>query len=93
MPSRPAVTRSARVYTSTWARPQDGQETISSPRSRRPSDSRIAMPTLTSSTGGADSDTRIVSPIPSASSAPNATADLIVPWNAGPASVTPRCSG
>ena len=42
------------------------------------------MPTLTSSTGGADSDTRMVSPIPSASSAPNATADLIVPWNAGP---------
>ena len=27
------------------------------------------------------------------SNAPNATADLIVPWNAGPASVTPRCSG
>ena len=24
---------------------------------------------------------------------PNAVADLIVPWNAGPASVTPRCSG
>ena len=93
MPSSPAVTSSASVYTSTWARPQDGQETISSPRSRRPSDSRIAMPTLTSSTGGADSETRIVSPIPSASSAPKATADLIVPWNAGPASVTPRCSG
>src|SRR5215475_7815915 len=58
-----------------------------------PSDSRIAEPTLTSSTGGADSDTRIVSPMPSASNAPNATDDLIVPWNAGPASVTPRCSG
>ena len=28
-----------------------------------------------------------------ASSAPNATADLTVPWKAGPASVTPRCSG
>ena len=28
-----------------------------------------------------------------ASKAPNATADLMVPWNAGPASVTPRCSG
>jgi hypothetical protein len=27
------------------------------------------------------------------SSAPKATADLMVPWNAGPASVTPRCSG
>ena len=39
---------------------------------RRPSDSRIWLPTLTSSTGGADSETRIVSPMPSASSAPNA---------------------
>ncbi len=49
-----------------------------------------ALPTLTSSTGGADSETRMVSPMPSASSAPNATADLMVPWNAGPASVTPE---
>ncbi len=24
---------------------------------------------------------------------PNAVADLMVPWNSGPASVTPRCSG
>ena len=51
------------------------------------------MPTLTSSTGGADSETRMVSPMPRESSGPKATADLIVPWNAGPASVTPRCSG
>ncbi|SLH39350.1 Uncharacterised protein [Mycobacteroides abscessus subsp. abscessus] len=35
----------------------------------------------------------MVSPMPSLSSAPKATADLMVPWNAGPASVTPRCSG
>ena len=51
------------------------------------------MPTLTSSTGGADSETRMVSPMPCASRVPKAVADLIVPWNAGPASVTPRCSG
>ncbi len=51
------------------------------------------MPTLISSTGGALSDTRIVSPMPCESSAPKATADLMVPWKAGPASVTPRCSG
>ena len=51
------------------------------------------MPTLTSSTGGAERETRIVSPMPLLSSAPKAMADLIVPWNAGPASVTPRCSG
>src|SRR3954468_19816984 len=92
-PSRPAVTRSASVYTSTWARPHDGHDTISSLRGRRLSDCRIWIPTLTSSTGGADRETRIVSPIPLLSSAPNAVADLIVPWNAGPASVTPRCRG
>ena len=44
-------------------------------------------------TGGADKDTRMVSPMPSASSAPKATEDLMVPMNFGPASVTPRCSG
>ncbi len=93
IPSSPAVTSSASLYTSTCARPHDGHETISRPRCRRFNDSRIWFPTLISSAGGADNETRIVSPIPSASSAPNATADLIVPWNAGPASVTPRCSG
>ena len=51
------------------------------------------MPTLTSSTGGAERETRMVSPMPWQSSAPKADADLMVPWNAGPASVTPRCSG
>ena len=51
------------------------------------------MPTLTSSTGGADRETRMVSPMPRESSAPKAVADLMVPWKAGPASVTPRCSG
>ncbi len=51
------------------------------------------MPTLTSSAGGALRDTRMVSPMPLLSRAPKATADLIVPWKAGPASVTPRCSG
>ena len=35
----------------------------------------------------------MVSPMPSESRMPNAVALLIVPWNSGPASVTPRCSG
>ena len=43
------------------------------------------MPTLTSSTGGAESETRMVSPMPSDSRMPNAVALLIVPWKAGPA--------
>ena len=34
-----------------------------------------------------------MSPMPWLSSAPKAVADLMVPWNAGPASVTPRCNG
>ena len=37
------------------------------------------MPTRTSSTGSAASETRIVSPMPSASRVPNPIADLIVP--------------
>jgi hypothetical protein len=38
----------------------------------------IEIPTFTSSTGGADIETRIVSPIPSANKIPNAVADFIV---------------
>jgi hypothetical protein len=48
------------------------------------------MPTLTSSTGRAERETRMVSPMPWESRAPKAVADLMVPWNAGPASVTPE---
>ncbi len=39
---------------------------------------------MTSSAGGADRETRIVSPMPSERRMPNAVADLMVPWNAGP---------
>src|SRR5437868_370292 len=63
------------------------------PRSRRPSDFKISHATRTSSTGSAVSETRIVSPIPSTSSAPMPTALLIEPAYGVPASVTPRCSG
>ena len=40
-----------------------------------------------------ESEIRIVSPIPSASSVPRPTADLSDPDHLVPASVTPRCSG
>ena len=53
----------------------------------------MALPALTSSIGGAVSDTRMVSPMPWASSAPIPTADLMMPSLGVPASVTPRCSG
>ena len=51
------------------------------------------MPTRTSSVGSAESDTRIVSPMPCESTAPSPTADLIVPTPGVPASVTPRWNG
>lgn len=66
---------------------------MSNLRGRNPMYSSSLQPTFTSSTGGADSETRIVSPMPSASSAPNARQLLIVPCQVGPASVTPKCSG
>jgi hypothetical protein len=47
-----------------------GQETIRTPRVRRPSAFRISNPTRTSSSGSADSETRIVSPIPAHSRLP-----------------------
>jgi hypothetical protein len=48
---------------------------------------------LTSSTGSADSDTRIVSPIPDHNSMPSPIDDLTVPQRKAPASVIPRWSG
>ncbi len=46
-----------------------------------------------SSTGSADSETRIVSPMPAHSSEPMPIDDLTVPVRRPPASVMPRCSG
>src|SRR5207253_10702284 len=77
----------------TLSRPHDGHAIRIGPRSRKPSDFRISHATFTSSTGSAVRLTRIVSPIPSASSAPRPIALLIAPVDGGPASVTPRCSG
>ena len=53
----------------------------------------MAQATRTSSTGSPVSETRTVSPMPSASSAPMPTALLMVPDQTVPASVTPTCSG
>ena len=55
------------------------EETISNPRFFKLSASKIPIPTFTSSTGGAESETLIVSPIPLLNNAPKAVADLIVP--------------
>ena len=66
---------------------------MTGPLWRRPSTRRISQATFTSSTGTAVSETRSVSPIPSARSEPIPIALFTVPVNAGPASVTPRWSG
>ena len=63
------------------------------PRRRRPSDFRISKPALTSSTGSAESEIRIVSPIPDHNSMPSPIEDLTVPLRNAPASVMPRCTG
>ena len=49
------------------------------PRWRRPSDFRMSKPTLISSTGSAESETRMVSPMPAHSSEPMPIEDLTVP--------------
>src|SRR5207248_2143015 len=77
-------TFSASVCTPTLSRPQLGQAIMIGPRSRKPSDLRISKAVLISSTGSAVSETRIVSPIPSTSSAPMPTALLIEPENGVP---------
>ena len=81
------------VMMSTSARPHDGQATSCTPRVRSPRPLRISNPTLTSSTGSAASDTRIVSPMPRARMAPMPVADLMLPAQAVPASVMPTWSG
>src|SRR5262245_27148722 len=92
-PLNSASTSRASLTRSTSARPHDGQATKVRPPRRSPSDLSTSIPTRTSSVGSAESETRMVSPIPSLSSAPSPTADLIVPTPGVPASVTPRWKG
>jgi len=75
-------------------RPQVGQAMSSGRlgrRSRRVA--RISQATSTSREGSAASETRMVSPMPSASSAPKAVAERMAPVWASPACVTPRWRG
>ena len=53
----------------------------------------ISNPALTSSTGSADKETLIVSPIPCIKSLPIPIEDFILPVSSPPASVIPRCKG
>ena len=82
------------VSMSNCSRPQVGQAISTGPRSRSFSALRISQATLTSSSAwNVESEMRIVSPIPSASSVPSPTALLSEPDHFVPASVMPRCSG
>ena len=82
------------VSMSNCRRPQVGQAISTGPRSRSLSAFRISQATLTSSSAWkVESEIRIVSPMPSASSVPRPTADFSEPDHFVPASVIPRCSG
>ena len=83
-------TRFASEMRSMLVRPQVGQETSSGASGRRPQACRMRNAAGTSSAGSAVSETRMVSPMPSSSSAPMPTADLTMPEAGVPASVTPR---
>ena len=76
----------------TWKawRAHDGQAITVTPRRRSPSARNISLATLTSSTGSAASETRMVSPMPAISSMPSPTDDFTVPLSNPPASVMPR---
>ena len=75
-------------------RPQVGHAISTGPRSRSCSAFRISQATLTSSSAWkVESEMRIVSPTPSASSVPSPTADFSEPDHFVPLSVTPRWSG
>ena len=79
---------------SNCSRPQVGQAISTGPRSRSFSALRISQATFTSSSAWkVESEMRIVSPMPSASSVPRPTADFSEPDHFVPASVTPRCRG
>ena len=79
---------------SNWSRPQVGQAISTGPFSRSLSALRISQATLTSSSAWkVESEMRIVSPMPSASSVPRPTADLSEPDHLVPASVMPRWRG
>ena len=56
-------------------------------------DFKILKPTFISSTGSADNETLIVSPIPAHNKEPKPIEDLIVPATFPPASVIPKCIG
>ncbi len=71
----------------------DGHEIILTPLFFRFKLFKISRPAFTSSTGSADNDTLIVSPIPSSNKTPKPIEDFTVPGKKPPASVIPKCKG
>jgi len=74
-------------------RAHEGQEIMFTPLCLKFKDFKISYPILTSSTGFADYETLMVSPIPSISKIPIPIEDLILPEVKLPASVIPKCKG
>ena len=79
--------------TSKFCLAHEGQDIIVTPLFLIPRDFRIWKPALTSSTGSADNDTLMVSPIPDHRSFPKPIEDWIVPYCKLPASVIPIWRG
>ena len=92
-PETPRSTSETSFSRSISSRPHPGHEISSIPLFLIPRDLSMFIPTTISSTGSPVKDTLIVSPIPSARSAPIPMADFTVPIPGVPASVTPRWSG
>ncbi len=90
--SRSSSASTVRITSKPW-RAQLGQETTRTPRVRRPRAFSISKPTRTSSSGSAESETRMVSPIPAQSRLPMPIELFTVPPIRPPASVMPRCNG
>ena len=96
-----ARTWSCTVFASSWknvlvVRPQPGHAVTSGVNARRPMVCSSSCATITSrvrgSSGSGVSDTRMVSPMPSASSTASAALEATMPLLPMPASVRPRCS-
>ena len=93
MPCIASSTRLTIGNMSISSRPQVGQATRLGPLGLSSRLARICRATRTSSSGSPTSETRMVSPIPSARRMPMPIALLMLPVSTGPASVSPRWSG
>ncbi len=72
---------------------QEGHDIIFTPLDLKLRDFKISFPIFISLTGSSDSDTLIVSPIPSSNNTPKPIDDFTLPGMKLPDSVIPKCKG